>query len=69
MRGSCSLSVASATATTLTVVLLHAWDKLSDTEVLDHLLKDSIVLGEDVADLNLGLLWDEIHLSLSFLLS
>ena len=69
MRCSCSLSVASATATTLTVVLLHAWDKLSDTEVLDHLLKDSIVLGEDVADLNLGLLWDEIHLSLSFLLS
>ena len=50
-------------------VLLETRDELSDTEVLDHLLKDSIVLGEDVADLNLGLLWDEIHLSLSFLLS
>ena len=58
----------SATAATLTVVLLEAGDELSDTEVSDHSLEGLVVLGIDLLDLDLGLLGDEIHLSLSFLL-
>ena len=50
------------------VVLLEARDELSDTEVLDHLLEDLVVLDLDLVDLDLGAFWDEVHLSLSFLL-
>ena len=50
------------------VVLLETRDELPDTEVLDHLLEDSVVADIDVLDLDLGLLGDEVHLSLSFLL-
>ena len=50
------------------VVLLEAGDELSDTEVLDHLLQDLVVLDLDLVDLDLGAFWDEVHLSLSFLL-
>ena len=50
------------------VVLLETGDELSDTEVLDHLLEDLVVLDLDLVDLNLGALRDEVHLSLSFLL-
>ena len=48
--------------------LLHAWDELSDTEVLDEGLKDWVSVDLDVLDLDLGLLGDEIHLSFSLLL-
>ena len=51
-----------------TVVLLEAGDELSDTEVLDHLLQNLVVLDLDLVDLDLGAFWDEVHLSLSFLL-
>mgnify|MGYP006088587321 FL=1 len=37
-----------------------------DSEVSDVLL-DEGVLESDLGDLDLGLLWDEIHLSFSFL--
>lgn len=50
------------------VVLLETRDELSDAEVLDHLLQHLVVLGLDLLDLDLGALWDEVHLSLSFLL-
>ena len=50
------------------VVLLETRDQLSNTEVLDHLLENLVVLDLDLVDLNLGALWDEVHLSLSFLL-
>ena len=50
------------------VVLLETGDELSDTEVLDHLLEDLVVLDLDLVDLDLGAFWDEVHLSLSFLL-
>ena len=50
------------------VVLLETRDELSDTEVLDHLLEDLVVLDLDLLDLDFGALWDEVHLSLSFLL-
>lgn len=59
---------ASATVSTLTVVLLETRDELPDAEVLDHLLENLVVLGLDLVDLDLGALWDEVHLSLSFLL-
>ena len=52
----------------LTVVLLETRDELSDAEILDHLLEDLVVLDLDLLDLDLGALWDEVHLSLSFLL-
>ena len=48
--------------------LLGAWDESSDTEVLDHLLENLVVVGVDVLDLDLGSLGDEVHLSLSLLL-
>lgn len=50
------------------VVLLETRDELSNAEVLDHLLEDLVVLDLDLVDLDLGALWDEVHLSLSFLL-
>lgn len=50
------------------LVGLHAWDELSDTEVLDEGLKDWVSVDLDVLDLDLGLLGDEIHLSFSLLL-
>merc|ERR1711953_1065902 len=49
------------------VVLLETRDELSNAEVLDHLLEDLVVLDLDLVDLDLGALWDEVHLSLSFL--
>ena len=42
-------------------------DKALDTKVSDEGLDVGIV-GGDVGDLDLGSVWDEIHLSLSFLL-
>ena len=52
----------------MAVVLLETRDELSDAEVLDHLLEDLVVLDLDLVDLDLGAFWDEVHLSLSFLL-
>ena len=52
----------------LTVAFLETRDELSDAEVLDHLLQHLVVLGLDLLDLDFGALWDEVHLSLSFLL-
>ena len=48
--------------------LLETRDELSDTELLDHLLENLVVLDLDLVDLNLGALRDEVHLPLSFLL-
>ena len=58
----------SSVAGSAAVVLLETRDQLSNTEVLDHLLENLVVLDLDLVDLNLGALWDEVHLSLSFLL-
>ena len=66
-EGAISLGSASATTATLEF-LLEAGDELADTEVSDHGLEGLVVLGIDLLDLDLGLLGDEIHLSLSFLL-
>ena len=63
-----SVAASSAVSTLMTVVLLETGDELSDTEVLDHLLKNLVVLDFDLFDLDLGALGDEVHLSLSFLL-
>jgi len=41
-------------------------DQLLDIELSDEVL-DNWVFEVDVGDLDLGLLWDEIHLSFSFL--
>jgi len=61
------LLTGSAVATVL-VLPLHAWDEVSDAEVLDHLLQDSVVASIDAVDLNLGALGNEIHLSLALFL-
>lgn len=61
-------SVALSALAVVVVVLLETRDELSDTEVLDHLLEDLVVLDLDLLDLDFGALWDEVHLSLSFLL-
>ena len=61
------LLTGSAAATPL-VLPLHAWDEVSDAEVLDHLLQDSIVASIDAVHLNLGAFGDEIHLSLALFL-
>ena len=61
------LLTGSAVATPL-VLPLHAWDEVSDAEVLDHLLQDSVVASIDAVDLNLGALGNEIHLSLALFL-
>ena len=61
-----SLAVA-ATGSALLVVLLEARDELANTEVLDHVLEDSVVADFDLLDLDLGLLGDEVHLSLALL--
>ena len=42
-------------------------DELLDAELLDESVQ-SLVLRLDVVDLNLGLLGDEVHLSLTLLL-
>ena len=41
-------------------------DKLLDSELSDEVL-DNWILEVDVGDLDLGLVWDEVHLSFSFL--
>lgn len=63
-RRKCSVAVSAGTV----VLLLKAWDELSDAEILDHLLENLVVLDLDLVDLDLGALGDEVHLSLSFLL-
>jgi len=56
-------------ATALTLVLLaEAGDELPDAEVLDHGLENLVVAAFDLVDLDLGLLGDEVHSALSFLL-
>ena len=57
----------SAVATSL-VLPLHAGDEMSDAEVLDHLLQDSVVASIDAVHLDLGAFGDEIHLSLALFL-
>ena len=60
--------LSAAVATLAATLLLETGDELPDAEVLDHLLEHSVVADVDVLDLDLGLLGDEVHLSLSFLL-
>lgn len=60
--------VVSATTATAAALLSEAGDESPDTEVLDHVLENLVVAALDVADLDLGLLGDEIHSALSFLL-
>ena len=60
-------SVLAALATLVATLLLHAGHEVTDTEVLDQLLK-GLVLAHDVLNLDLGLLRDEVHLALAFLL-
>ena len=48
------------------LVLLHTWDELAETKVLDHLLENG-VSDLDVLNLDLGSIWDEIHLALTLL--
>merc|ERR1712079_379358 len=62
------LLLLTGSALTVQVLSLHAWDEVSDAEVLDHLLQDSVVASIDAVDLNLGTLGDEIHLSLALFL-
>lgn len=50
------------------VLLLHLGNEVLDVEDLDHLLKDWVLADLDILDLNLGLLGDKVHLTLSFLL-
>lgn len=45
---------------------LLAGDELLEADVLNH-LADNSVLEFEVVDLELGSLWDEVHLSLSLL--
>merc|ERR1712083_980544 len=49
------------------VLLLHLGDEVLNIEGLDKLLEDGVLADLDVLDLNLGLLGDEVHLTLSFL--
>ena len=49
-------------------LLVHGWDEMSDLEGLDQVSKCLIVLNLDVGNLDLGFLWDEVHLLLSLLL-
>lgn len=49
-------------------VLLEAGDELADAEVVDEGLEDGVVSDLDLVDLDLGLVGDEVHLSLPFLL-
>jgi len=65
-RLNCSFLSVAAGATH--VVLLETGDELPDAEVLNHLLQDSVVAAVDLLDLDLGLLGDEVHSALSFLL-
>ncbi len=44
-----------------------AGDELLETDLLDH-LADDLVLEVEVVDLELRLLGDKVHLSLSFLI-
>ena len=62
------LLLLTGSALTVLVLSLHAWDEVSDAEVLDHLLQDSVVASIDAVDLNLGALGNEIHLSLALFL-
>ena len=49
-------------------LLVHGWDEVLDTEGLDQILKNLVVTDLDASDLDLGFVWDEVHLSLSLLL-
>ena len=48
------------------LVLLHTWDELAETKVLDHLLENG-VSDLDVLNLDLRSVRDEIHLALTLL--
>ena len=62
------LLLLTGSALTVLVLSLHAWDEVSDAEVLDHLLQDSVVASIDGVHLNLGAFGDEVHLSLALFL-
>ena len=47
---------------------LEPWDEFPDSKVLDEGLKDWVSVEFDVLNLDLGLVWDEVHLSFSLLL-
>ena len=52
----------------LTVLLVHSGDEVAEAEVLDHGLKYGVFVNLDVLDLEFGVVGDEVHLALSFLL-
>ena len=53
----------------LSLLLLESWDQVLQVQVLNH-LDQSWVLSDilEVLDLDLGALWDEVHLALTLLL-
>ena len=52
----------------LLLLSVHGGDELLDAEVLDELLEDLVLAWLDLVDLDLGLVWDEVHLSFSLFL-
>lgn len=50
------------------VLLSHLWDVVLKVKGLDHLLENWVLSDLDILDLDLGAVWDEVHLALSFLL-
>ena len=52
----------------LSVLLVHAGDEVTEAEVLDHRLEYGVLVNLDIVDLDFGVVGDEVHLALSFLL-
>ena len=52
----------------LSVLLVHAGNEVTETEVLDHGLEHGVLVNLDIVDLDFGVVGDEVHLALSFLL-
>ena len=52
----------------LLLLSVHGWDELLDSKVLDELLEDLVLAWLDLVDLDLGLVWNEVHLSFSLFL-
>ena len=60
-------SVAGSSLWSVSSVASNALEVLVEAEVSDHRLEDSVTLDLDVRHLDLGFLWDEVHLSFSLL--
>ena len=65
-RGETS-SLPAGASSVVSLLWLHGGDEVLHLEALNEVLENLVVADFDVGDLDLGLVWDEVHLSFSLL--